>query len=200
MFAASQLVQGSITVQQIAQASARLSESAKDPRIGAAIRRQQDASLALAEIQRRFDTATQQGGRVERGGETLSLDELAKQVAAAQTALSDADAALQAASPNYGQLVQEVVPAQDVLAALAPGEAFVSMSLGARERLDVPAARRRGFGRPRQGWQHRHHRLGEAGPRHDRADQGHAAALRHCGIAGDLQAIRWASSGRVWMG
>jgi CHAT domain-containing protein len=129
MFAASQLVQGSITVQQIAQASARLSESAKDPRIGAAIRRQQDASLALAEIQRRFDTATQQGGRVERGGETLSLDELAKQVAAAQTALSDADAALQAASPNYGQLVQEVVPAQDVLAALAPGEAFVSMSL-----------------------------------------------------------------------
>jgi CHAT domain-containing protein len=128
MFALSQLVQGSITVQQIAQASARLSESAKDPRIGAAIRRQQDASLALAEMQRRFDTATARGGGA-RGGETLSTDELAKQVAAAQTTLSDADAALQAAAPNYGQLVQEVVPAADVLAALAPDEAFVSMSL-----------------------------------------------------------------------
>ncbi len=128
MFALSQLVQGSITVQQIAQASARLSESAKDPRIGAAIRRQQDASLALAEMQRRFDTATAQGGGA-RGGETLSTDELAKQVAVAQTTLSDADAALQAAAPNYGQLVQEVVPAADVLAALAPDEAFVSMSL-----------------------------------------------------------------------
>ncbi len=128
MFAASQLVQGSITVQQIAQASARLSESAKDPRIGAAIRRQQDASLALAEIQRRFDAATQQSGGA-RGGEALSADELAKQVAAAQTTLADADAALQAASPNYGQLVQEVVPAQDVLTALRPGEAFVSMAL-----------------------------------------------------------------------
>ena len=126
MFTASQLVQGGITVQQIAAASARLSETAKDPRVGAAIRRQQDASLNLAELQRRADSVAQGGGR---GGETLSADELAKQVSAAQATLADADAALQAASPNYGQLVQEVVSAADVLAALAPGEAFVSLAL-----------------------------------------------------------------------
>ena len=128
MFAASQLVQGGITVQQIAAASARLSENAKDPKVGEAIRRQQDASLALAAAQRRFDTAAQ-AGQAGRGGETATPEDLAKQVSAAQATLADADGALQAASPNYGQLVQEVVSADDVLAALAPGEAFVSMAL-----------------------------------------------------------------------
>ncbi len=128
MFTASQLVQGSITVQQIAQASARLSETAKDPRIGEAIRRQQDASLALAEAQRRFDSRAQDNTRPARDSGP-SQEELAKQVTAVQATLADADAALQAASPNYGQLVQEVVPAPAVLSALAPGEAFVSMSL-----------------------------------------------------------------------
>ncbi len=129
MFTASQLVQGSITVQQIAQASARLSETAKDPRIGEAIRRQQDASLALAEAQRRFDTLTREGGRAAPGPNAVTPEEAAKQIGAAQSTLADADAALQAASPNYGQLVQEVVPASAVLSALTPGEAFVSMSL-----------------------------------------------------------------------
>ncbi len=36
---------------------------------------------------------------------------------------------LQAASPNYGQLVQQVVPAKDVFAALHPSEAFAAISL-----------------------------------------------------------------------
>ena len=36
---------------------------------------------------------------------------------------------LQAASPNYGQLVQEVVPAKDVFAALHPNEAFAAITL-----------------------------------------------------------------------
>ena len=39
------------------------------------------------------------------------------------------DAALQAASPNYGQLVQQVVTAKDVLAALHPDEAFAGITL-----------------------------------------------------------------------
>ena len=127
MFAASQLVQGGITIRQIALASARLSENAKDPRVGAAIRRQQDASVTLAELQRRADTA----GERTRGlaVETATPEELAKQVATAQATLADADGALQAAAPNYGQLVQEVVSAADVFAALTPGEAFASMVL-----------------------------------------------------------------------
>jgi CHAT domain-containing protein len=127
MFAASQLVQGSITVQQIAAASARLVETAKDPKIGAAIRRQQDASLGLAQLQRRQE-ALAQGGE-DAVGETLSAADLAKQVTDAQATLADADAALQAASPNYGELVQETVSAHDVLSALAPGEALASVVL-----------------------------------------------------------------------
>jgi CHAT domain-containing protein len=121
MFAASQLVQGSITSRQIAEASTRLSETARDPKVGAAIRRQQDANLAVADLQQRAQAAP---------AGTPAAEDLAKQLTAAQATLADASAALQAASPNYGQLVQESVPAADVLAALAPGEAFVSMVLG----------------------------------------------------------------------
>ncbi len=55
--------------------------------------------------------------------------DLDKQIADAQAALADADAALQAASPNYGQLVQQVVPAKDVFAALHPDEAFAAIAL-----------------------------------------------------------------------
>lgn len=131
MFAAAQIAQGGLTVQQIALASARLTESAKDPRVGAAIRRQQDASLAVADLQRRYDATADTGAKVSGDGETVSRDDLAKQVAAAQATLADAESALQAAAPNYGQLVQEVASASDVLAALAPGEAFAALTLTA---------------------------------------------------------------------
>ena len=126
MFAASQLVQGGITVRQIALASARLTEGAKDNRVGDAIRRQQDAGLLAADLQSRVDAAA--NGAPTRGGP--GADELSKQLSAAQAALADADAALQAASPNYGQLVQQVANASEVLKALAPGEALASLFLG----------------------------------------------------------------------
>ena len=126
MFESSQVVQGGITIEQIAQASARLIETAKDARVGDAIRRQQDASVTLADLQQQADALSEQGpGR--RGAP--APEELRKQVEAARATLADADAALQVAAPNYGQLVQEVVSAGDVLKALAPGEAFVSVSL-----------------------------------------------------------------------
>ena len=128
MFAAAQIAQGGITVQQIAQASARLTETAKDPKVGEAIRRQQDASLAVADLQRRYDIASEKG---TQGGEAVSQEDLAKQVATAQATLADAESALQAAAPNYGQLVQEVASASDVLSALAPGEAFAALTLTA---------------------------------------------------------------------
>ena len=51
-------------------------------------------------------------------------------IAKAQVDAAEADSTLQAASPNYGQLVQQVAPAAEVLAALAPGEAFISITLG----------------------------------------------------------------------
>ena len=43
--------------------------------------------------------------------------------------MADADAALQVAAPNYGQLVQQVVPAADVLGALGPDEALAAIVL-----------------------------------------------------------------------
>ena len=58
-----------------------------------------------------------------------AVADLDKQISDAQSALADADAALQAASPNYGQLVQEVVPAKDVFAVLHPNEAFAAIAL-----------------------------------------------------------------------
>ena len=127
MFVASQLVQGSITARQIALASARLQQGAKDSRVGDAIRRQQDTSLQVADLQSRLDAVGQ--GTAGRG-DSGNRDALAKQLADARSALADSDAALQQAAPNYGQLVQQVVDADDVLSAQAPGEALVSLTLG----------------------------------------------------------------------
>jgi CHAT domain-containing protein len=131
MFVAAQLAQGGITSQQIAQATARLSENARDPKVADAIRHRQDASATLSDLYRKRDEladARRQGAVITPTA--ASSADLDKQIADAQAALADADAALQAASPNYGQLVQQVVSAKDVFAALHPNEAFVAITLG----------------------------------------------------------------------
>jgi CHAT domain-containing protein len=129
MFVAAQLAKGSITSEQIAQVTARLRESARGSGVAEAIRRWQDASDALAELYRQRDelAAAEEQGRPPPGGVTQA--EMDKRVGDARAALAEADTALQAASPNFGQLVQQVVPAADVLAALRPDEAFVSIVL-----------------------------------------------------------------------
>ena len=55
MFTAAQLAQGGVTSQQIAQATARLSENARDPKVAEAIRHRQDASAKLSELYRKRD-------------------------------------------------------------------------------------------------------------------------------------------------
>ncbi len=130
MFTAAQLAQGGITSQQIAQATARLSENSRDPKVAEAIRHRQDASTKLADLYRQRDAladAQRQGAAIAPGAVTGA--DLDKRIADAQSALADADAALQAASPNYGQLVQEVVSAKDVFTALHPNEAFAAIML-----------------------------------------------------------------------
>ena len=129
MFVTAQLAKGGITSDQIAQATARLRESARDPKAGEAIRRWEDASDALSDLYRQRDelaAAREQDKPVPIGVNPVDLD---KRIADAQAALADADQVLQAASPNYGQLVQQVVPAATVLAALRPNEAFAAMTL-----------------------------------------------------------------------
>jgi CHAT domain-containing protein len=129
MFVAAQLAKGNITSDQIALAIARLREGARDPKAGEAIRRWQDSSDALNDLYRQRDelaAAREQDKPVPVGVNPVDLD---KRIADAQAAQADADSALQAASPNFGQLVQQVVPAAAVLAALRPNEAFVTMAL-----------------------------------------------------------------------
>jgi CHAT domain-containing protein len=131
MFQTAELAQDSLTTREIAEAAARLAANAHDPRVAEAIRRRQDAGPTLAELYRERDDLARGAvpGTVAPPAVPVSPAELDKRIAAAQAELADADAALHAAAPNYGQLVQEVVPAADVLAALRPGEAFASITL-----------------------------------------------------------------------
>ena len=136
MFETAELAQGSITSREIGEAAARLAANTRNPRVAAAIRRRQDAADNLAALYRQRDELAHRGTPgaappvvpTATEGPTNPAD-LDKAIAAAQVELEDADAALQAAAPNYGQLVQEVIPAADVLAALAPGEAFAAIEL-----------------------------------------------------------------------
>jgi CHAT domain-containing protein len=125
MFEAAQLAQGGVTSQQIAQATARLSENARDPKVAAAIRAREDIRARLADLYRERDQLEPGAG----ANAQAASPELDARIAKAQEEAAEAESALQAASPNYGQLVQQVAPAADVLAALAPGEAFVSLML-----------------------------------------------------------------------
>ncbi len=125
MFEAAQLAQGTVTTREIALAAARLGANSRDPRVGEAIRHHQDAARALADLYRVRDAATSGGG----GATAEQLAELDKRIRETQSAVLDADQALQQAAPNYGQLVQEVASAADVQKSLTPGEAFAAIML-----------------------------------------------------------------------
>ncbi len=131
MFETAELAQDSLTTRQIAEAAARLAANARDPKVAEAIRRRQDAGQTLAELYRERDDMAHGAvpGTVAPPAVPLTPAELDQHIAAAQADLADADAALHAAAPNYGQLVQEDVAAADVLAALRPDEAFVAVTL-----------------------------------------------------------------------
>jgi CHAT domain-containing protein len=127
MFAVAQLAQSGVTAQQIDQATVRLADAARNPAAGAAIRRYQDAQVQLGDMLRERDELIAQGQ-----GRGPALDAVERRIAAAREALAEADGALQAAAPRYGQLVQQAVTAEDVLAKLRPGEAFASIVLTGR--------------------------------------------------------------------
>jgi len=123
MFEAAELAQGSVTAREIGEAAARLSSSATDPQAASAIRAQQDAAANLAALYQQRDEISKAPAS---GGETLpGID---KQIAAAAAALQQDNQAVQAAAPNFGQLVQQVVPAADVMAALRPDEGFLGIT------------------------------------------------------------------------
>jgi CHAT domain-containing protein/tetratricopeptide (TPR) repeat protein len=122
MFEAAELAQGSVTSHQIAEASARLMENTRDPRISALIKERADLKAHIADLlsERQEDT------QATAGGTGSPLDAA---IARAEADFAEKNAALQAASPNFGSLVQQVVSAREVMAALRPGEAFCSLML-----------------------------------------------------------------------
>ncbi|OJY68408.1 MAG: hypothetical protein BGP12_11420 [Rhodospirillales bacterium 70-18] len=117
-FQAAQLAQGTVTTTQIAQAAARLAAGARDPKVGTAIRERDAALRELAVLYRERDDAT----AADRPPADLTA--LDSRIAAAEASSADADRAVQAAAPGFAQLVQSVVSAEQVLAALGPGEAL----------------------------------------------------------------------------
>jgi CHAT domain-containing protein len=123
MFAAAELAQGSVTAQEIAEAAARLSTNAANPKVANAIRAQQDAQARLVSLyQQRDDLAHGTGNAAS------ALADVDKKIAGANATLQQAALAEQAAAPNFGQLVQQVVPAKAVLALLRPDEAFLGIT------------------------------------------------------------------------
>jgi CHAT domain-containing protein len=127
MFEAAELGQGSVTSQQIAEASARLSENARDPKVSELIKQRADMKAKLSDLlseQQEQLAASGEGGRTPKSDPALesTIEKL-------QAELAEKTSALQAASPNFGALVQRVVSAHEVLAALRPGEVFCSIML-----------------------------------------------------------------------
>jgi len=125
MFAAAELAQGSVTAQEIAEAAARLATSSADPAAAAAIRAQQDDAARLADLYNQRDSFVKTPAAAAQGVTLAGLD---KQIAAANASLAAADQAVQAAAPNFGQLVQQVVSADAVLNLLRPDEAFLGIT------------------------------------------------------------------------
>ncbi len=124
MFETAELAQDTITSRQIDEAAARLQAGAHDPKVSEAIRRRQDAADALAQLYRLRDAQTNGTNNVSTSRGPADLDAA---IGKAQSALADADGAMQAAAPNFGQLVQQLVPAADVLKLLGPDEAMVAI-------------------------------------------------------------------------
>lgn len=124
MFGMAELAQGSTTSQEIAESAARLAVDSKNPKVAAAIRAHQDAVAKLAQLYRERDDLTH-----GHGGSKQSLATIDARIATATRSLSQADEAVEAAAPNFGQLVQESVPASSVLAQLHPNEAFLDIML-----------------------------------------------------------------------
>ena len=144
----------------------------------------------LSDLYRRRDELDRRTapGNAALGPNAATGADLDKQISDAQAALADADAALQAASPNYGQLVQQVVPAKDVFAALHPNEAFVALTLSDDDgwvfllRNGSITVSRIDAGLKQVG------RTGAPRARRHRADHRRPADLRHCRCADTVPA------------
>jgi CHAT domain-containing protein len=128
MFTLSQLAQGSITSRQIAVATARLAEGARDPRVAEAIRHRDMVTDRLDALDRR---RAELGAA--KGADQAQLAALDADIAKAREDLTEAGEALQAAAPGFAALVQETVSAKDAQSLLGPHEALLSVVMADNE-------------------------------------------------------------------
>ncbi len=118
-FEAAQLVRDSKSREILQSAAARVSENADNPKAAEAARRLDDAKTQI-------DALNVQRGALEGGldnpdvaARAAALD---KQIEALEKTRADAAEDVQSASPNYGQLVEPVIPLPTVYKVLRPGE------------------------------------------------------------------------------
>jgi CHAT domain-containing protein len=81
----------------------------------------------LTELYRQRDAAVSQ--TAGQAGAADAVSGFDSRIASAEADVTDADRAVQAASPGFAQLVQSVAPASDVFAVLAPDEALLLTTL-----------------------------------------------------------------------
>ncbi|MGE0225449.1 MAG: CHAT domain-containing protein [Acetobacteraceae bacterium] len=124
MFMLSQLGQGSITARQIARATARLAEGARDPRVLDAIRQRDRIAARLDAL---YARRAQLAAETDRGAAVSEID---AEIRSSLDARREAGQALQAAAPRFAGLVQETVALNEVQATLAPDEAVAAITLG----------------------------------------------------------------------
>lgn len=127
MFAISQLAQGAITSRQIARATARLAEGARDPAVAEAMRKQDQATQRLDLL---FLRRAELGRDADRSPEATAID---AEIGKVREQLRDAGQAIQAASPRLSGLVQETASVQEVQSVLGTGEALATIVLGETE-------------------------------------------------------------------
>ena len=127
MFAVLQLVQGNVTATQVAQATAMMSENARNPKAAAAVRGAQSAEAELQRVLRVHDE------RVASGAPPEEVAKLDQQIAAARDTLRDAELTKQVDAPGFQQLVGESISAEDVLSNLRPGETLVTTVLAPKQ-------------------------------------------------------------------
>jgi CHAT domain-containing protein len=124
-FDATQLIQGNVTGQFVAQAFARL--AANEPNARALLRQLQDADLELQRLYAQRDQETRQPDERIDKAKLASIDE---QIAKVQAARNEADSAAQSASPGYARLVANAATLADVRRVLGPKEALVVFTIG----------------------------------------------------------------------
>jgi len=122
-FGAAQLARRSETARFLAQASARLASADGNEAVAAAVRRREDAEIALRALLAERDAL------LAAGRPAGALD---ARIAEQRAAREEAEAEALAAAPGFRQLRDDAVETAEAARILAPGEAMVQFLLGPR--------------------------------------------------------------------